>query len=100
MPEIAELIVRDIAEAPWLLAVIGVPLVLGGVATRARSRLGLVAIGLTIAMLLVYLAYYAIPLPNPGAAPAALIPITVAFLASATAAFGYFRASAKSDSSL
>ena len=99
MPELAQLIVRDIAEAPWLLVIIGAPLVLGGVAARAGSRLGWVALGLTVAMVLVYLAYYAIPLPNPGAARAALIAISVALLASATAAIGYFRGSARVHSS-
>lgn len=99
MPEIVQLIVRDIAEAPWLLVIIGVPLVLGGVAARVGSGLGWVAVGLTSAMLLVYLAYYAIPLPNPGAARAALIAISVALLASATAAIGYFRGSARVNSS-
>lgn len=99
MPEIAQLIVRDIAESPWLLVIIGAPLVLGGVAARAGSRLGWVALGLTSAMLLVYLAYYAIPLPNPGAARAALIATSVALLASATAAIGYVRGSARVNSS-
>lgn len=100
MPEFAQLIVRDIAEAPWLLVIIGAPLVLGGVAARAGSRLGWVALGLTVAMLLVHLAYYAIPLPNPGAARAALIAISVALLASATAVIGYFRGSARAHSSV
>lgn len=99
MPKVAQLVIRDIAEAPWLLVVIGVPLVLGGVAARARSRLGWVAVGLTTAMVLVYRAYYAIPLPNPGAAPAALIAVSVALLASATAAIGYSRESEKANSS-
>jgi hypothetical protein len=100
VPEIAQLIVRDIVEAPWLLVVIGLPLVLGGVAARAGSRLGWVAVGLITAMLFAYLAYYAIPLPNPGAARAALIAMSVAVLASATAAVGYLRGSAKANSSV
>lgn len=99
MPEFAHLIIRDIAEAPWLLVMIGVPLVLGTIAARAGSRLGWVAVGLTVAMLAAYLAYYLTPLPNPGAARAALIATSVSLLASATATIGYFRRSTRVDSS-
>lgn len=89
MAEVLQLVVRDIVEAPWLLVVLAAPLVLGVVAARAGSRLGWVALGLIAALVLAYLAYYTIPLPNIGAAPAALIVLLVGLVACATAALGY-----------
>lgn len=91
MDVVLDLIARDLAEGPWLLAVVVVPLVLGGLAVRAGSRLGWVAHGLTAALVLTYLAYYALSLPNVGAAQGLLLALCVALVASVTAAVGYGR---------
>lgn len=97
MSDIFQQIVRDVGEFPLLVVVLGLPLVLGVLAARARSPWGWVALALVAALLLAYVGYYAVPLPNPGAAPAALMFVSIGLIASVAAGIGYFRGKSRSN---
>jgi hypothetical protein len=81
MGDVLDLMWRDAAEAPWLLAFVVLPVVVAGLALRGGSRIALIPVVIFIAEVALWFAYYATDwFSNPGAGLGALLIIIPALI--------------------